>query len=45
MADKEMFRAIEAQKQQIEEKKCEMFANAKLKMMKLRKEKEAERLR
>lgn len=45
MANRDMFKAIEAQKQQIEEEKCKMFANAKLKMMKLRKEKEAERLR
>ena len=45
MADKDMFRAAETQKHEIEDEKSQMFAKAKLKMMKLRKEKEAERLR
>ncbi|KAG5283659.1 hypothetical protein AALO_G00044540 [Alosa alosa] len=45
MCNRDMLKAVETQKQQIEEEKCQMFANAKLRMMKLRKEREAERLR
>ncbi|KAL2080976.1 hypothetical protein ACEWY4_022829 [Coilia grayii] len=44
VADREVLRATEAQKLAIEDQKCQVFAEAKRKMMKLRKEKEAERL-
>ncbi|XP_062390890.1 cilia- and flagella- associated protein 210 [Sardina pilchardus] len=45
MSNRDMVKAVETQKQQIEEEKCQMYASAKLKMMKMRKEREAERLR
>lgn len=45
MADREIIQAIESQKEEVEEDRRKLFANAKEKMRKLRKEKEAELFR
>ncbi|XP_046902895.1 coiled-coil domain-containing protein 173 [Hypomesus transpacificus] len=45
LSNRDIIRAIEAQQQEVEDKRRKMFAAAKEKMMKLRKEKEAEMLR
>ncbi|XP_063070604.1 cilia- and flagella- associated protein 210 [Engraulis encrasicolus] len=45
MADREVFKAVEAQKQQVEEEKRQLYSEAKVKISKMRKEKQAERMR